>query len=62
MSEGLKGKIEVVTGGAASIDQAITARYAAEGVDIVIADIGLCSETEGLVKSAGRRVLVISVE
>lgn len=62
MSERLKGKIAVITGGAAGIGQAIAKRYAEEGADIAIADIGSTADTERLVKAAGRRVLAVKCD
>lgn len=57
MSERFKGKVAVVTGGAAGIGQAIAMRFAQEGADIAVADIGPTGDTEGAVKAAGRRFL-----
>ncbi|WHZ10066.1 MAG: Oxidoreductase, short-chain dehydrogenase/reductase family [Burkholderiaceae bacterium] len=62
MSEQLKGKIAVVTGGSAGIGQAIAVRFAKEGADIAIADIAPAADTEGAVKSAGRRVLSVKCD
>lgn len=62
MSERLKGKVAVITGGAAGIGQAIATRFAQEGADIAIADIGSASDTEGAVKAAGRRFLSVKCD
>lgn len=62
MSERFKSKVAVVTGGAAGIGQAIATRFAQEGADIAVADIGSASDTEGAVKAAGRKFLSIKCD
>lgn len=62
MIDRLQGKVAVITGGAAGIGQAIAVRYAKEGADIVIADIGSAADTERAVKAAGRRFLSVKCD
>lgn len=62
MTQRLKDKIAVITGGAAGIGRAIAVRYAQEGADIAIADIADTSETEAIIKAMGRRVLSIKCD
>lgn len=62
MTQKLKGKIAVITGGANGIGQAIAQRFAAEGADIVIADLSPAPQTEAAVKEHGRRVLTVKCD
>ena len=39
MTSGLKGKVAIVTGGGSGIGAAVSRRLAAEGVEVVVADI-----------------------
>ncbi len=57
MSERLKNKVAVITGGGAGIGRAIAKRFADEGADIAVADIGPTGETQAAVEAAGRRFL-----
>lgn len=59
MGDRLKNKVAVVTGGGAGIGQAIAKRFAEEGADIAVADIGPTEATEAAVKAAGRRFLAV---
>ncbi len=62
MGDRLKNKVAVVTGGGAGIGRAIAKRYAEEGADIAIADIGSTAETEAAVKAAGRKCLSVNCD
>lgn len=55
MKKALVGRIAVITGGGRGIGQAIAERFAHEGADIAVADIGDAGETEALVRAAGAR-------
>lgn len=57
MSERLKNRVAVITGGGAGIGQAIAKRFAKEGADIAVADIGPTGDTQAAVEAAGRRFL-----
>lgn len=57
MGDRLKNKVAVVTGGGAGIGQAIAARFAQEGADVAVADIGPTAQTQAMVEAAGRRFL-----
>ena len=54
MANRLEGKVAVITGAATGIGQAYAKRLAEDGANIIIADISSGSETEALVKAAGR--------
>jgi 3-oxoacyl-[acyl-carrier protein] reductase/(S)-1-phenylethanol dehydrogenase len=56
MSERLRGKIAVITGGAAGIGRAFAERFASEGADIAIADLAGAEAVEEAVRGLGRRV------
>ncbi len=59
MAKGHKGKVAVITGGAAGIGQAYAKRLAEEGVRIAVADIADGEETAGLVRAAGSEALAV---
>ena len=59
---GNEGKLAVVTGAAAGIGQAISARLARDGFDIAIADIAPADETVALVEQAGRSALAVPTD
>ena len=64
MSGLLEGRVAVVTGAARGQGQAVATRFAAEGADLVLADLneeGL-AQTQALVESAGRKALVVRTD
>jgi 3-oxoacyl-[acyl-carrier protein] reductase/(S)-1-phenylethanol dehydrogenase len=62
MSNRLKGKVAVISGGGAGIGQAIAKRFAQDGADIAIADIGPFDETIKAVQSLGRRCVAVKCD
>jgi NAD(P)-dependent dehydrogenase (short-subunit alcohol dehydrogenase family) len=57
-----RGRVALVTGGAAGIGQAFGERLATAGAEIVIADIADASETQALVEAAGGAALAIRAD
>ena len=57
----LKGKVAVITGGARGIGAAIGARYAAEGAQVVVADL-LADDAAATAKSIGGNALSVPVD
>src|SRR5690242_14029342 len=57
----LEGKVAVVTGGGNGIGRACCERFAAEGADVVVADVlpGPAEETVAAVEALGRRAIVV---
>lgn len=62
MTEKLKNRVAVVTGGAAGIGRAIAERLAAEGADIAIADLAAADQTEAVINALGRRTLALKCD
>ena len=60
----LDGKVAVVTGGANGIGRACCERFAEEGADVVVADLGddAGGETVALVEKAGRKAVYVSCD
>ena len=60
----LDGKVAVVTGGGNGIGRACCRRFAAEGADIVVADVQeeAGKETVALVEEAGRRAVFVAAD
>jgi sorbitol-6-phosphate 2-dehydrogenase len=59
MSEQLKNKTAIVTGGAQGLGQALSERLAKEGCNVVIADVneaGVKATAEAIAKATGRKV------
>jgi NAD(P)-dependent dehydrogenase (short-subunit alcohol dehydrogenase family) len=57
----LEGKVAVITGGARGIGAAIAARYAAEGAQVVIADL-LADDAEATAKAVGHMAFSVPVD
>lgn len=62
MTGSLQGKVAIVTGGSSGIGQACAARFAAEGADVVIADLQSGQTTIAEVESHGRRALFVPTD
>ncbi len=60
----LEGKIAVVTGGASGIGRACAERFAAEGADVVVADLdaGRRAETVATIEALGRRAIFVRTD
>jgi len=59
----LKGKVTLVTGGAAGIGRAIALHFAKEGSDIAIADVASCRETTAEeVRALGSRCIAVRAD
>lgn len=62
MGDRLKNKVAVITGGGAGIGRAIAKRFAEEGADIAVADIGSTAEVKAAVEAADRRFLGVACD
>jgi 3-oxoacyl-[acyl-carrier protein] reductase len=58
----LTGQVAIITGGARGIGQACAVALAAEGADVVSADLGPSAETVALVAALGRRALDVPTD
>ncbi len=60
----LEGKVAVVTGGASGIGRACAERFAAEGADVVVADLNpeRGAETVAAVEALGRRAIFVRTD
>lgn len=60
----LRGKVAVVTGGASGIGLALAQRFAAEGMNLVLADIesGPLEEAKGKLEAGGASVLAVPTD
>jgi D-sorbitol dehydrogenase (acceptor) len=57
----LEGKVAVITGGARGIGSAIAARYAAEGAQVIVADL-LAEDAAATAKAIGGRAFSVPVD
>jgi NAD(P)-dependent dehydrogenase (short-subunit alcohol dehydrogenase family) len=57
----LEGKVAVITGGARGIGAAIAARYAAEGAQVIVADL-LADDAEATAKAIGHKAFSVPVD
>ena len=64
MDLGLKGKTAIVTGGASHIGRGISITLAAEGANVVIADIDekQAAKTVGTIKAAGNNAIAVKAD
>jgi sorbitol-6-phosphate 2-dehydrogenase len=65
MSQQLKDKIAIITGGAQGLGQAISERLAREGCQVVIADVnekGVTETARAIATATGQRVLGVKVD
>lgn len=64
MADRLAGKVAVITGGASGIGAACARRFAAEGADIVIADLDAAraADTIAAVEASGRRARFVRTD
>jgi len=58
----LAGRVALITGGASGIGQACAVRFAEEGADIAIGDIGDATETIRLVEQIGGRAIYLRTD
>lgn len=59
MGNRLSNRVAVITGGGAGIGHAIAKRYAEEGADIAVADIGETERTKAAVEATGRNFFAL---
>jgi len=58
----LDGRVAIVTGGARSIGAAFAKGLAAEGANVVIADLDAAEETLGIIKQAGGEAMAVKTD
>jgi len=60
----LEGKVALITGGARGIGQAIAMAFAAEGADIVVADVNMeiAQKTASEIEALGRKALALEMD
>lgn len=62
MSNRLKDRIAVVTGGAMGLGGAFAVKLASEGADIAIADVADAAETVAMVEATGQRCIAVTCD
>lgn len=58
----LDGRVAIITGAAGGIGSAITRRFAAEGADMLLADLNGCAAVAEEARAAGRTVVDLAID